>query len=237
MARLDMSPLSAVNNPRNLVGPNAESNSKFGSVGFPGRRSTPNLNYVGGGEFRGACLLATTYTGWGGATAQPAFPLSIVSIIGVRAEPQVVWPNARRYVAAMANEQSIGDRTVCQLPSDPMGTRQRAALKTRHTIALVSSRSCPQPAIPAFIHLRPEAGYQFLFRRAHTGTRLATEPCRPSIRNVRQHEKRLLTCLADAFNPGRLLAHHTSFRAGATPPAVSSSAVALSCPNYTREGA
>lgn len=78
----------------------------------------------------------------------------VSDVVGLRAEEQVIWPNARRIVAAVENEQPIGDRAVGELPRQSMCVEQTCP-DAQCTVA-PNSPPGPNPTFAGLVDLCPE---------------------------------------------------------------------------------
>jgi hypothetical protein len=76
-------------------------------------------------------------------------------VVQVRAQEQMVRPNAGRIVAVMADDQTLGDRTHRQHIRESMGV-PLAALVLSNPISAVVNRAKPKPAALARLNLSPE---------------------------------------------------------------------------------
>ena len=86
-----------------------------------------------------------------GATA---FGGSIVDVVLLRAEPQMVGTNAEWDIANVEHHQPIGDRPVCEFPRHSMGALG-GTLDDRTAVATTLGTR-PQPALAGLVHPIPE---------------------------------------------------------------------------------
>lgn len=83
----------------------------------------------------------------------------ITQVVARRAEKEMVRSDALRVVAAVADEQPIGDRVVVQLPRKAVGKQRarRMSAGIQLAVAVAVQRSSPLPAPVRLADLRPEA--------------------------------------------------------------------------------
>jgi hypothetical protein len=85
--------------------------------------------------------------------------LSVLDVLGVRPQEEMIWPDAGRIVAEVADGYSIGDHAVVKLPRHAMGPQQDAMLAATSDLpiaALYSPSPHPEPAIRCLLDFRPE---------------------------------------------------------------------------------
>lgn len=111
---------------------------------------------------RGHVVLFTSCVRVSAAVRRSAFTLPISHVGRLITEIQVSWVNAARVRATwtiMAKHDSAGDRSMRQLPGDPMGLlclrSELAATKESVTASL--ERPGPEPAAICLVHKAPEA--------------------------------------------------------------------------------
>lgn len=127
----------------------------------------------------------------------------VIEIIGACSQEQMVWINALRNVASMANEKSIRDWPAMQLPrqavSEPDIMRaafRYAALKL--AVSVFGSRSGPQPAPVGFIDVIPES---FLPRSRHALNHARTTAIPPAVlRLIASNSKWYRACRASELD-------------------------------------
>lgn len=82
------------------------------------------------------------------------------AVIGVGPQKQMVWPHARRVVAAVANHHACRDRAVSELPTEAVGVDldllARFGSKAESSVAARQPTTNPQPAVRAAVDLLPE---------------------------------------------------------------------------------
>ena len=99
-----------------------------------------------------------------------SFQHHVAQIFGARAEPKMLRIAARTIVAGMANEQAIGDRSVCKRPRHPMG-KLSFSINPKITIPVLPTARSPFPALirPSFINEVPETARRVYFGGRHSG--------------------------------------------------------------------
>jgi hypothetical protein len=80
-------------------------------------------------------------------------------VVSMGAGKQVCRIAAWRIVAAVTDDQPLGDRSVGEFISETMGTKKDIPLRSDYPIAVVVPITCPLPAFIRFlaIHTRPES--------------------------------------------------------------------------------
>lgn len=91
------------------------------------------------------------------ATPSSLLPCLVGGVVGRRAEEQMIWPNAGRVVAGVADVQVIGDGSVVDLPRDA-GSTSVPSILLDDSVAIGGSVACPLPAPVALGDEPPEAG-------------------------------------------------------------------------------
>lgn len=86
-----------------------------------------------------------------------AFPARVRQVLCGGAKKQVVGPHARGIVAAMADEQAIGNIAVAELPRRTVGARRRRVVPREHAVAGSGSLALPLPTAIAHQHATHEA--------------------------------------------------------------------------------
>jgi hypothetical protein len=90
-----------------------------------------------------------------GRLRDAAFRPSIMHVVSLRAEEQMVWIHAPWHVATMADTQALRDWSVRQFPSDTIGIDDARAVEHLPT-AVRGCGSSPQPAGFGFLDVFPE---------------------------------------------------------------------------------
>src|SRR5262245_6815061 len=155
-----------------------------------------------------------------------ATSLAIGHVVGVCADVEMVWVDARRGVAAVTANQSVGDCSVVQLVRETV-RHDRATDISHSSVAEGVLRAQPEPATIRLLDAIPES----LRRRWRTScvgtvsTRTRAVLAAPFIRMLKDRA---------ALQTGTLEAHRNLIRCGAAAGAVTSSARPFGCPILPR---
>lgn len=99
---------------------------------------------------------------WRGPTTCASFGHHVSHVVDGIAEKQVIWANALRIVAMVANILVTGIFTVCKLPRKPVGAQQISATPSGpdDAITSVGLRASPQPTPISLGDLGPKPSIQ-----------------------------------------------------------------------------
>jgi hypothetical protein len=90
------------------------------------------------------------------AFAATAFAGHVGKVLGVGAEKQVFDANARRVVAAVADQEAIRNRPVGELPSNPVGPGRPTVSVTEQAVTFAVLAANPQPTAYRFAYVPVE---------------------------------------------------------------------------------
>lgn len=122
----------------------------------------PNELHLLGVKLGSVYALTTTSIGSSfrrlGPTARPAFNKHVASIVFVRAEEQVVRPDAAWHVALVTYEHAVGNRSTAKFPCEPMGA-YGSAKPLRLSVTVPAYTPTPEPAIAMLDRPTPEVTF------------------------------------------------------------------------------
>lgn len=175
-------PILASEDALNLGVRNIEYCSKFFMLHLSSSTQTAYFGYVSIREFCGGITL----TGWLPTLTMPGigsfgprdrgnfldmrhspFADSIMQIINVCSEKQVIGPDASRGIAVVANKKPVRDRTVVQFIRKAVCVNTSIAIPEGAVVPPTGMRACPQPTGVRFLNLRPESGNDLLCYDTH----------------------------------------------------------------------
>lgn len=114
----------------------------------------PHFFYLILTQFVGSILFAMCHSAFGG---------SVMHIVNVRAEKQMVRPNTRANIALVANKHPIRDGAVCENPRESMCKLPSSIHHEPTMTSLFVSGSGPKPATLSFFNFTPESRFKRLF--------------------------------------------------------------------------
>jgi len=91
------------------------------------------------------------------STEEPALEGSVSLVVSVRSEKQMIGPDARWVVAAMANQKPIGYGAEMETPRDTMGAFRVPSVRSEAPVSERIAVASPLPTSVRFRNLRPES--------------------------------------------------------------------------------
>lgn len=114
-----------------------------------------DLQHLGGCQLCGFVLLPAPVRKDIACSMSP-LRVPVCGVVGVRSKEKVIWSNACRGVAPMADKQSVWDGSVVDCPGEPMRP-SGIPVPPKDAVAGRESRCRPDPAFSRLVDLRPEA--------------------------------------------------------------------------------